>query len=201
MGGTSVGVGGTSVGVGGTSVGVLVGRGVLVGTSVGVLVGRGVLVGTSVGVLVGRGVLVGTGVSVGVRVGACVGALVGMGVGVWSERRGFLVSVGVKVKNRLAVAVVVGESVAVGASVSVGTRVAVGTNTVTACSVRAATVSRFETAKSMTFNGSIVIKCWALRSPIATAETLQSRLTPIAAAPRTPKGPAYSLAFTLVALL
>jgi len=113
--------------------------------------------------------------------------------------RGRLVRVGVTVTKCFGVEVSEGRGV--GESVLVGTRVCVGTNRVTTCSVRAAAVSRLETAKSRTLSGSIVIKIWLFKSPIAIAETLHSTLMPIAAAARTPRGPEYSLAFTRVALL
>jgi hypothetical protein len=77
----------------------------------------------------------------------------------------------------------------------------VGTNAVTTCSVSAAAVSRLETARSTILRGSMVIEMRLFKSPIAIVETLHKRLKPIAPAARIPKGPAYSLAFTLVVLL
>ena len=161
------------------------------GGSVGVSGGGiGVSVSVGKGVSVGNGVLVLVGMDMGVFVGTK--AVVEVG-------RGRLVRVGVTVTKCFGVEVSEGRGV--GESVLVGTRVCVGTNRVTTCSVRAATVSRLETAKSRTLSGSIVIEIWLFKSPIAIVETLHSTLMPIAAAARTPRGPEYSLAFTRVALL
>lgn len=82
---------------------------------------------------------------------------VGGGGGV-REARGRLVSVGVMVTKRGGVEVDVSEETISGVklAVLVGDRVAVGTNTVTICSVRAAAVSRLETARSRMLIGWIV---------------------------------------------
>ena len=176
----SVSTGGTGVSLGG-------GTGVSLG-------GIGVSVG-GMGVLV-EGITVFVG-GIGVRVGGiCVGILVGVNVG-----RARLVAVGVIVTKRLGVDVDVSDDRVAGESVLVGTMVCVGTNAVTTCSVSAAAVSRLETARSTILRGSIVLETRLFKSPIAIADTLHIRLRPIAAAARTPKGPAYSLAFTLVVLL
>jgi hypothetical protein len=114
--------------------------------------------------------------------------------------RGRLVRVGVTVTKCLGVDVSEGKGVR--DRVAVGTKVCVGTKTVTTCSVSAAAVSRLETAKSTMFNGWMVMMGRKfLKSPIAIAETLQSRLMPITPAARTPTGPAYSRAFNPVMLL
>ena len=156
--------------------------------------------------------------SVGVGIGVFV--LVEVGIGVWVRVGGFgvfvrdgmnvtvrvicdrLVRVGVTVKKRLGVDVEVSEGCREGESVFVGTSVGVGTNEVTACSVSAAAVSMLATAMSTRFSGaSVTRRIWLFKSPIAIEETLHNSVKPIAPATRTPKGPAYSLAFTLVALL
>ena len=165
--------------------------GVLVGTVVGlrVKVGVRVLVGTRVGVLEGVAVLVLVGRDVGVlvEVDRSLGRRVRVGptgvkdavtVGVWDGSR---VGVNVDVVGEIKVSVII---------VDVG----VGTKAVTACSVRAATVFRFEIAKSIMFTGSRVTFNGLFRSCVATADTLHSRTIPIAAAVRTLSGPAYSLA-------
>jgi len=77
----------------------------------------------------------------------------------------------------------------------------VGTKAVTTCSVSAAAVSRLENARSTILRGSIVIEIRLFKSLIAIAETLHNRLKPMAPAARTPRGPEYSLAFTVVVLL
>jgi hypothetical protein len=82
--------------------------------------------------------------------------------------------------------------------VFVGTSVGEGTNSVTACSVSAATVSILENAKSTILIGCTAAATRCFKSLIAIVETLHSRLRPIAPAARIPRGPAYSLAFTLV---
>jgi hypothetical protein len=107
------------------------------------------------------------------------------------------------VTNRLGVSDGSGVRDGVSVAVSVGTAlgVAVGTNTVTTCSVRAAAVSRLETARSTRFRGAMVTEMARFKSPMAMADTLQSRLSPIAPAARMPRGPEYSLALDLVALL
>jgi hypothetical protein len=190
---TGVSGGGIGVSVSGGGMGVSVSGG---GTGVSVSVGggTGVSVGVGMKVFVG-GMVGGIGVFVG-GTGVCV--FVGIKVEVKVERTR-LVKVGVTVTKRLGVDVSDGK--ARGESVLVGTRVGVGTNIVTACSVSAAAVSRLETARFTIFSGSIVIAIWLFKSLVAIVETLHSRLKPIAPAARTPKGPAYSLAFTLVALL
>jgi hypothetical protein len=78
-----------------------------------------------------------------------------------------------------------------GDSVSVGTglSVAVGTNSVTTCSVSAAAVSRLETARSTRLRGTMVAETRRFKSPIAIAETLQSKLSPMAPAAKIPSGP------------
>jgi hypothetical protein len=154
VGGTLVAVGGgTSVAVGG--IGVSVGTGVAVGGT-GVLVAVG---GTGVFVRVGGiSVLVGVGgIGVFVLVGARVGTFVGGGRGVFvSDSRGRRVAVGgIRVDVGTAVDVLVGGT-GVLESVLVGTSVSVGTKTVTACSVRAAAVSKLATASSTMFNGGSV---------------------------------------------
>jgi hypothetical protein len=105
--------------------------------------------------------------------------------------RVLLGSVGVIVTKRLGVSDGRSVDVREGPSVSVGSRlrVAVGTNCVTACSVRAAAVSRLDTARSTRFNGISVADTRRFRSPIAMAETLHSRLSPMAPAARIPRGP------------
>jgi hypothetical protein len=70
--------------------------------------------------------------------------------------RALLVFRGVTVTKRLCVSVTRGVTDG-GAPVPVGTRVSVGTNTVTTCSVSAAAVSKFETARSTILSGSSVI--------------------------------------------
>jgi hypothetical protein len=112
----------------------------------GVSVGAAVVGGT--GVLEGVSVLVGGGRGVKVLVGGIrvdVGG--GFSVKVGRARR---VNVSVMVTKLGGVDVDVSEAGTSGVrlAVLVGDRVAVGTNTVTACSVRAAAVSRLETAKS-----------------------------------------------------
>jgi len=178
---SGIGVSGTGVSVSGIGVS---GTGVSVsGIGVSVGVGINVLVGGGMGVFVGgTGVCVFGGIKVEVKV-----------------ERTRLVKVGVTVTKCLGVDVSDGKGA--GESVSVGLIVGVGTNIVTACSVNAAAVSRLETARFTMLSGSIVIARWFFKSLIAIAETLQSRLIPIAPAARTPKGPEYSLAFTLAALL
>lgn len=175
-------------------------------------VSGGIGVSVSVGGGTGVFVSVGSGTGVSVRVGSGVGGtrvLVG-GIGVFVrigtrvEVRGGrtrLVPVGVTVTKRRGVDVSDGKGL--GESVTVKMSVCVGTNAVTTCSVSAAAVSRLETAKSTIFNGSTVMgKCSRLvKSPIAIMETLHRRVKPIAPAARIPRGPAYSLAFTLVLLL
>jgi hypothetical protein len=170
VGGSVVAVGGGSVRVGGTGV----------GGSVGVKVGRGVFVRVNVG---GTGVFVrvgGGGMGVRVRVGTRV-TVAGSRV-----RRG---SVGVIVTSRLGVSdgcgVRDGDSVPVGSTLGV----AVGTKAVTTCSVRAAAVSRLENARSTRFKGAIVTEMARFKSPIAMADTLHNRLSPIAPAARIPMGP------------
>jgi hypothetical protein len=69
-----------------------------------------------------------------------------------------LVTVGVIVTKRRAVAVSEGGGWGVMLEVLVGESVAVGTNTVTTCSVSAAAVSRLETARSRMLIGSMVAK-------------------------------------------
>jgi hypothetical protein len=64
--------------------------------------------------------------------------------------------------------------------------------------VSAAAVSKLEYARSTILRGATVTEMRLFKSLIAMAETLHNRLKPIALAARTPKGPAYSLAFTLV---
>jgi hypothetical protein len=146
-----------------------------------------------VGVGCGRvGVRVG-GLDVGVRLGLITAVVVG-------GMRVLLGKVGVMVTKRLCVSVGCGVSDAE-AGVPVGTKVSVGTKAVTNCSVRAAAVSKLETAKSTMLIGSSVMGIYRLRSPIAMAETLHSKLSPIAPAARIPRGPEYSRAFTLVSLL
>jgi hypothetical protein len=154
------------------------------GISVGVLVGRGVFVDVGTGVLVGRGVDVRLGTRVGVA-----GSRVLRGM------------VGVMVTNRLGVSD--GSGVREGVNVSVGTAVgvAVGTKTVTTCSVNAAAVSRLETARSRILMGTSVTVIRRFKSPMAMAETLQSRLRPSAPAAKIPSGPEYSLALGLDGLL
>jgi hypothetical protein len=185
------GMGVSGIGVGGISVGVSGGG--FVGTSV--TVGNGVLVGTSVAVGIGVSVMVGGGIDVRVG-GIWVGILVWVNVG-----RTRLVRVGVTVTKRLGVEVEVSDDKGTGESVLVGANVCVGTNTVTACSVSAAAVSRLAYARSTMLMGATVIEMRLFKSPIAIAETLHNMLKPIAPAARTPKGPAYSLALTLVVLL
>ncbi len=177
VGGSGVTVGGSGVSVGGGSVRV---GGTGVGGSVGVKVGRGVLVRVTVG---GTGVFVrvgGGGMGVRVRVGIRV-TVAGSRV-----RRG---SVGVIVTSRLGVSdgcgVRDGDSVPVGSTLGV----AVGTKAVTTCSVRAAAVSRLENARSTRFKGAIVTEMARFKSPIAMADTLHNRLSPIAPAARIPMGP------------
>ena len=183
----SVSTGGTGVSLGGGT-GVSLGG---IGVSVG---GIGVSVGGMGVLLEGMTVFVG---GIGVRVGGiCVGILVGVNVG-----RARLVRVGVTVTKRLGVDVDVSDDRGAGESVSLGTSVCVGTNAVTTCSVSAAAVSKLETARSTILRGSIVLEMRLFKSPIAIADTLHKMLIPIAAAARTPKGPEYSLAFTLVVLL
>jgi hypothetical protein len=97
--------------------------------------------------------------------------------------------------------VLVSEGKGVKDGVLVGISVSVGTNTVTTCSVSAAAVSRLETARSTRFRGTRVAETRRFKSPIAIAETLQSRLSPMAPAARIPSGPEYSLALGLVVLL
>jgi hypothetical protein len=172
---------------------VLVSGGGFVGASVAV--GNGVFVGTSVAVGIGVSVMVGGGIDVRVG-GIWVGILVGVKVG-----RARLVRVGVTVTKRLGVEVEVSDGKGTGESVSVGSNVCVGTKTVTACSVSAAAVSRLEYARSTILIGATVIEIRLFKSPIAIVETLHNKVNPIAPAARTPKGPAYSLAFTLVLLL
>jgi hypothetical protein len=115
----------------------------------------GVVGGTAVvgviGVLEGVNVLVGGGRGVKVLVGMRVD--VG-GIGV-REARTRRVKVGVMVTKCGGVDVDVSEAETSGVklAVFVGDRVAVGTNTVTACSVRAAAVSRLETARSRMLMG------------------------------------------------
>jgi hypothetical protein len=192
---------GVSVSGGGTGVFVSVGggTGVSVGTT-GVLV----FVGGGTGVLVSVGgglVFVGVegGGCVGVRLGAEVAVRAGTDVAVQGSRVR-LGTVGVMVTKRRAVSV--GSGVREGASVCVGraVAVAVGTKTVTTCSVSAAAVSRLETARSTRFNGTIVTGIYRFRSSIAIAETLHSKLSPMAQAAKIPSGPEYSLALCFVSL-
>jgi len=125
----------------------------------------------------------------------------GMSVAV-KVARDRLVSVGVTVTKCFGVDVDVSEGCGERESVFVGTIVGVGTNAVTACSVSAAAVSMLATAISTMFSGaSVTRRIWLFKSPIAIEETLHNRVKPIAPATRTPRGPAYSRAFTLVALL
>jgi hypothetical protein len=173
--GGSVG-GGTGVFVGGS-----------VGGGIGVLVGgRGVLVGgMRVFVAVGRLVFVKVGTGVRVRVGSC-----GTGVRLATKARVgasrvLLGGEGVIVTKRLGVFVSDGTELKVG--VAVGCRVAVGTNTVTTCSVKAPAVSRFDIARLTRSMGRIGIT--RFKSPMARAETLHSRLSPMAPAARMPRGP------------
>ena len=174
---------GIGVLVSGIGVRVSVGIGVFVGgTAVGVLVGRGVFVE------VGAGVLVGLGVEVGTRVGVA-GSRVLRGM------------VGVIVTNRLGVSDGSGVREGVGVSVGTAVGVAVGTKTVTTCSVNAAAVSRLETARSRMLMGTSVTVIRRFKSPMAMAETLQSRLSPSAPAAKIPSGPEYSLALGLDGLL
>jgi hypothetical protein len=92
---------------------------------------------------------------VGVRVGGRdVGVRLG-GITAVSVGRTLRVKVGVIVTKRRWVSVAIGVSDA-GAGVLVGTSVSVGTNTVTACSVKAAAVSKLETAKSTRLIGASV---------------------------------------------
>lgn len=133
VGGTGVSLGGTGVSVGGTGVSV---GGMVVGVG-GIGVRDGVRVRTLVGVRVG-GLRVGVGLATITRVG-------GMRV--------LLTSVGVMVTKRLCVSVACGVREA-GACVLVGVSVWVGTKTVTICSVRAAAVSKLETARSTMLIGS-----------------------------------------------
>jgi hypothetical protein len=177
-----VSVGGTAVSVGGK------------GVSVG---GNGVSVGT--GVSVGSGVSVGTGVHVGMGVSVGSGGLVRVGTegemtsdGRWVRVGSFGVNVG-----RTAVFEACGARV----GVLVGMAVSVGTKAVTACSVSAAAVFRLLAARSMMLSGSSVTWTMLFRSLIAIAETLHNKLNPITPAVRTPRGPAYALILTLVALL
>jgi hypothetical protein len=173
---------------------------VLVSGGIGVLVsgGIGVLVSGGIGVFV----LVGIGVFVLVG-GMCVDVLVGTKVAV-KGGRARLVTVGVAVTKRGGVGgveVLDGRGVKVAEKVFVGTRLGDGTNAVTACWVSAATVSMLENAKSTILTGWTVTSIWLCKSLIPMAETLHNRLKPIAPAARIPRGPAYSLAFTLIFLL
>ena len=192
----STGVGGSDVGGSGVAVSGGGGTGVAVsgGGGIGVSVSWGVAVGTKVWVG-GIGVFVLVGIGILVRVAGTAVALEG--------GRDRLVTVGVAVKKRLGVLEGKGEEVEVeeGESVLVGIKVGEGTKAVTACWVNAATVSMFEKAKSTILMGCSVTAIWLLKSLIAIAETLHSRLIPITPAARIPRGPAYSLAFTLVFLL
>jgi hypothetical protein len=150
-------------------------------------------------VSVGTGVAVGTGVLV--RVGIAVGGLVEVGPG-----PGRRVRVGEKngLKNvTVAGGVSEGSSVAVGDSVTVFVSVKVGVvrNSGTAATVSAATVFKFETARSSRLPDwlSTGAGCWGSASAIA--ETTQNRLKPRAPAASTPKGPEYSLTLTISPLL
>ena len=193
--GTSVTGGSVGTSVVGTAVGSSV-----VGTAVGSSVVGTAVVGTSVVGTAVVGVGVREGVMVGARVGGGrVGVRLAMMTGVRVDR-GLLVAVGVIVTKRICVSVGWGVRDA-GTGVLLGVIVSVGTKTVTICSVSAAAVPKLETARSTMLIGSSVMGIYRLRSPMAMAETLHSRLSPMAPATRIPKGPVYSLAFTLVDLL
>jgi hypothetical protein len=174
VGGMDVSVAGGTVFVGGMDVSVAGGT-VFVG-GIGVSVAGGlVFVGD------GRGVLVAEGNAVLVRVGIiAVAADPGRRVGVGGR--------GVREAGTVAIS----EGRGVRETVFVGTMVAVGTNAVTACSVNAAEVLKLLIARSTMSNGSIsmALRSRLLKSFIASAETLQSRLNPMTAAARTPRGPA-----------
>ena len=142
---------GGSVAVGGGSV-VARGGSVAVGGGSVVAVGGSVAVGGT-GVRVGGGVLVevGSGVRVGGRVGVRLATTTAVRVA-----RTRLVTVGVMVTKRLGVSV--GSGVReVGTGVLLGVSVPVGTKTVTICSVSAAAVPKFETARSTMLMGSSVM--------------------------------------------
>jgi hypothetical protein len=174
-------VGGMDVSVGGGSVG-----GMDVSVGGGSVGGMGVFVGgMRVFVAVGRLVLVKVGTGVRVRVGSCgTGVRLAMKARVGASRV-FLGGEGVIVTKRLGVFVSDGTELKVG--VAVGCRVAVGTNTVTTCSVKAPAVSRFDTARLTRSMGRIGIT--RFKSPMARADTLHSRLSPMAPAARMPRGP------------
>jgi hypothetical protein len=100
------------------------------------------------------------------------------------------------VRDAVTVGVLEGSFVGVSVEVSVranvavtGIGVGVRTNAVTACSVSAAAVLRLETAMSITFSGSRVVRLGCFRSSRAIAETLHRRLIPSTPAAKTASGP------------